>query len=156
MAILSGNVEEASCLEVLSSNQGLSVYLSQRNSKMLRKLFNDEAGFIISAELMIIITLLFCATVVGIAMIRDALVQELGDVSEMIGSFDQSYAVGSLDAPNGTGSHAHCGGGSASTGFGFDDADDQCDCQGVTLGDANTAGTKADPNAPGTLGTAGG
>jgi hypothetical protein len=122
---------------------------------MLRKLFNDEAGFIISAELMIIVTLLFCGTVVGIAMIRDSLVQELGDVSEMIGSFDQSYAVGGLSAPSsGTTFHAVCGGPAA--GFGFNDSDDQCDCKGVTIGDAGAAPTKADPNTAGTLGTAGG
>ena len=124
---------------------------------MLRNLLNDEAGFIISAELMIILTLLFCATVVGIAMIRDALVQELGDVSEMIGSFDQSYAVGSLDAPNGnSGSHAHCGGGAGSQGFGFDDSDDACDCKGVVLGNANSVAGKTDPNTSGTNGTSGG
>ena len=124
---------------------------------MLRNLLNDEAGFIISAELMIILTLLFCATVVGIAMIRDALVQELGDVSEMIGSFDQSYAVGSLDAPNGNSvSHAHCGGGAGSQGFGFDDSDDACDCKGVVLGNANSVAGKTDPNTSGTNGTSGG
>jgi hypothetical protein len=120
---------------------------------MLRKLFNDEAGFVISAELMIILTLLFCATVVGMAMIRDSLVQELGDVSEMIGSFDQSYAIGGISAPNGnSAAHAVCGG----AGYGFNDSDDQCDCTGVTIGDANSVCGKADPNVSGTVGTAGG
>mgnify|MGYP006899563150 CR=1 FL=1 len=123
---------------------------------MLRKLFSDEAGFIISAEIMIIITLVFCGTVVGISMIRDALVQELGDVSEMTDSFEQSYAVGSIDAPTTGGSHAHGGGGPGSAGFGFDDGDAGCTTEGVVLGDADSVCGIPDSNVPGTLGSVGG
>jgi hypothetical protein len=116
---------------------------------MLNKFINDEAGFIISAELMIIITLLFCAAVVGAAMIRDALVQEMGDVAEMIGSLDQSYTVGALSAPFGDGVHASCGGSGNGEANGFQDATDACDCEGVLLSQPNPEDLKQDPNVAG-------
>jgi hypothetical protein len=37
----------------------------------MRKLFNDEAGFVVSAELALIVTLIFTAVVVGVAVARD-------------------------------------------------------------------------------------
>lgn len=59
----------------------------------MRKLFNDEHGFVVSAELMLVITLMFCAAAVGWAAVRDALVNELNDVSHAIGTVSQSYSV---------------------------------------------------------------
>ena len=58
---------------------------------MFRKLLNDENGFIVSAELMLLITLSFCMAAVGWAAVRDALVNELNDVSHAIGAVSQSY-----------------------------------------------------------------
>lgn len=97
---------------------------------MLRKFFNDEAGFIISAELVLILTVLFCGIAVGAVMVRDALVTELGDVSEAIGALNQSYNYRSVTADNSLGqtNHASC------TGSGFVDEQDDCDCVGVSFG----------------------
>ena len=52
----------------------------------MRKLINDENGFIVSAELMLVITLMFCMAAVGWAAVRDALVNELNDVSHAVGA----------------------------------------------------------------------
>ena len=105
---------------------------------MMRNLFNDENGFLISAELVLIFTLVFCAVAVGVSVVRDSLVQELGDVAEAIGALDQSYNYRSISAsidPNGN--HATC------AGSGFNDEEDDCDCRGITL----TATTgKSDPS----------
>jgi hypothetical protein len=57
---------------------------------MIRNLLNDEAGFLVSAELVLVFTLVFCGVAVGMAVVRDSLVQELGDVSEAIGALNQS------------------------------------------------------------------
>ena len=57
---------------------------------MLRNLLNDENGFLISAELVLIFTLVFCAVAVGVSVVRDSLVLELGDFAEAIGALDQS------------------------------------------------------------------
>ena len=109
---------------------------------MLRNLLNDEAGFLVSAELVLIFTLVFCAVAVGTAMVRDSLVAELGDVSEAIGALNQSYNYNSLTADNSTGSldHATC------SGSGFNDEADDCDCKGVTL---STVCGKNDPSLSG-------
>ena len=60
---------------------------------MLRNLLNDENGFLISAELMLVMTLAFCMAAVGWAAVRDALVNELNDVSHAIGAVSQFYRV---------------------------------------------------------------
>ena len=47
---------------------------------MIKQLVHDECGFIISAELMLIITLMFCAAAVGWGAVKDSLANELNDV----------------------------------------------------------------------------
>jgi hypothetical protein len=59
---------------------------------MLRKLWNDDAGFIISAELVLVATILVIGMIVGLVMVRNQVVQELADVALAIGSISQSYA----------------------------------------------------------------
>lgn len=93
-----------------------------------KMLLNDEAGFIISAELMLIITLMFCGAVVGFAAVRDALVNELNDVSHAIGAVSQGYKVSGLEKKRGNhGTHAYA------EGFGFNDNADDCDCNIITI-----------------------
>lgn len=58
---------------------------------MLRKLWNDEAGFIVSAELVLVATLLVIGMIVGLSEIQHAVVQELNDVADAIGNVNQSY-----------------------------------------------------------------
>lgn len=108
---------------------------------MLNRFINDESGFIVSAEIVLIFTLVFCAVAVGIAVVRDALVHELGDVAEAIGALNQSYNVVALQAPidgiDGVEFHAVC------SGSGFNDQADACDCDGIVL---LTVAGKNDPN----------
>ena len=60
-------------------------------------------------------------------MVRDALVGELGDISEAIGALNQSYNFRGIDAEQivCNGHHAQC------SGSGFNDELDDCDCVGV-------------------------
>jgi hypothetical protein len=51
-----------------------------------------QAGFIVSAELVMIATVLVIGMLVGMVAIRDALTAEMGDVAEAIGALDQSYS----------------------------------------------------------------
>jgi hypothetical protein len=95
---------------------------------MIKTLIRDEAGFLISAELVLIFTLMFCGVAVGMGVIRDSLVQELGDVAEAIGALNQSYAFNTLEAPGSaasSGLHVHC------SGSGFADQKDDRDCEGI-------------------------
>jgi Flp pilus assembly pilin Flp len=59
---------------------------------MFRKLWNDEDGFIISAELVLVATIVVIGLVVGLTVLRNQVVQELVDVGQAIGSISQSFA----------------------------------------------------------------
>ena len=113
------------------SNLSLKDSSENRELKMLNRFINDENGFIVSAEIVLIFTLVFCAVAVGIAVVRDALVHELGDVAEAIGALNQSYNFAAIQAPIDGNTdvpfHATC------SGSGFNDREDACDCDGITL-----------------------
>jgi Flp pilus assembly pilin Flp len=95
---------------------------------MLRQLFNDEAGFIVSAELVLIATLVVIGLVVGLSEVQHSIVQELNDVGEAIGKLNQSFAFGGFSAKKG--GHGH---GSFSSGSFFVDTADECDCNQCEL-----------------------
>lgn len=57
----------------------------------MKKQQKKEAGFIVSAELVLIATILVIGLIVGMVAIRDALTAEMHDVAEAIGALDQSY-----------------------------------------------------------------
>jgi hypothetical protein len=59
---------------------------------LVRKLWSDDAGFIVSAELVLVATVLVIGLIVGLASLRNQVVQELVDVGQAIGSMSQSYA----------------------------------------------------------------
>lgn len=59
---------------------------------MLRQLLNDESGVIISAELVLVLTIAVLAMIVGLSEVAVAVNTELNDVSNAIGALDQSYA----------------------------------------------------------------
>ena len=58
-----------------------------------KRLWNDEAGFIVSTELILIATIVVIGLVVGLAAVRDAVTAELSDVAGAINDMDQSYTV---------------------------------------------------------------
>ena len=57
---------------------------------MLKALLNDEAGFIVSAELVLVLTIGVLAMVVGLSEVSVAVNTELNDISNAIGSLNQS------------------------------------------------------------------
>ena len=65
--------------------------------KFLQKLWRDDVGFIISAELVLVATIVVISMVVGLACIRNQVVQELIDVGQAIGNINQSYAYTGID-----------------------------------------------------------
>lgn len=60
---------------------------------LLSRLQHDEAGFVISAELVIISTLLVIGLVVGVSEVANGVNEELEDVGAAVGSMNQTYAV---------------------------------------------------------------
>ena len=51
----------------------------------------DETGFVVSTELMLVGTVLVIGMLVGLVSVRDQVVQEMGDLAEAASDFDQSY-----------------------------------------------------------------
>ncbi|MFO0977132.1 MAG: hypothetical protein U0996_12090 [Planctomycetaceae bacterium] len=90
---------------------------------MLKSLWNDEAGVILSAELVLIGTILVIGMIVGLVELQCAVVAELSDLSSAIGNLDQSYQV------SGMASYKQNGRTKARTyGASYSDFADACDC----------------------------
>lgn len=85
---------------------------------ILTQLSRDEAGFIVSAELVLVATIAVLGMVVGLSEVANNVNQELEDVGSAFSSLDQSF-----DA---CGTRGHKGGKNGSR---FSDASDYCDGQ---------------------------
>lgn len=59
---------------------------------MLRTLWTEESGAVLSAELVLILTIAVLAMIVGLSELAVAVNEELNDVSNAIGNLDQSYS----------------------------------------------------------------
>lgn len=57
---------------------------------MFHQLVNDESGVIISAELVLVLTIAVLAIVVGLSEVAVAVNTELNDISNAIGALDQT------------------------------------------------------------------
>jgi hypothetical protein len=77
--------------------------------RCLKRLWNDEAGFIISAELVLVATVLVIGMIVGLVSLRNQVVQELVDVGQAIGSISQSFAYCGVHGKPGTAWTDGCG-----------------------------------------------
>ena len=93
----------------------------------MRNLWNDESGFIISAELVLVLTIAVLAMVVGLASVSHAINEELVDLSNAFGAVDQTFNVKGMRKPV-----SDCGAEHPDhakvAGFGFNDRLDSCDC----------------------------
>lgn len=59
---------------------------------LMTNLLNDEAGFIVSAEIVMIATLGILALTVGLSEVSSNINKELQDVGRAFGSMNQSYS----------------------------------------------------------------
>lgn len=83
---------------------------------LLSRLWQDQSGAVVSAELVIIATILVLGAIVGLTTVRDQVVQELGDLAAAVASLNQSYSFSGI-----TGHH------SSTAGSIFSDLLDSCD-----------------------------
>ena len=60
--------------------------------KVFHALWQDEAGFIVSAELVMISTILVLGMIVGLSEVAWGVNEELEDVGSAIGSMNQSFS----------------------------------------------------------------
>jgi Flp pilus assembly pilin Flp len=107
------------------------------------KLWQDEAGFIISAELVVIATLLVVGLITGLKCLQAAVVGEMQDVGAAIGALNQSYCF--------TGKHGcwswSCGRSSCTAGSCYTDLQDEVRT-GVELGAIDLGGRAVIPPTP--------
>jgi hypothetical protein len=61
--------------------------------KMFQAILNDESGVIVSAELVLVLTIAVLAMVVGLSEVAVAVNTELNDVSNAFGALNQSYVI---------------------------------------------------------------
>ncbi|MBL8826775.1 MAG: hypothetical protein JNM18_07290 [Planctomycetaceae bacterium] len=87
---------------------------------MIRRLWKEEAGAIVSAEIMLIASILVIGVIVGLKSVRDSVVTELADVAQALANVDQSYSYSGT-----AGHHAFTAGGF------FADLPDFCDQAGA-------------------------
>ena len=106
---------------------------------MLNKLFRDESGVIISAELALVLTIAVLAMVVGLSEVAVAVNTELNDISNAIGSLNQSFGYTGFRGNNAA---AAAKSKSYYAGATFQDSSDDCDtnptCDLVCGADATT------------------
>ncbi len=65
---------------------------------MLNKLWNDEVGAILSAEIVLVGTILVLGMLVGLVELQCSIVDELNDLGEAFGAFNQSYEVAGIQS----------------------------------------------------------
>lgn len=108
-------------------------------TEMLKNLWNDNNGVILSAELVLIGTILVIGMLVGLVELQCAVVAELSDLGDAIGNFDQSYQTSGLV------SYKNQGGIKGRTaGARYNDNADACDCNSVIVCDPSSGGGEKD------------
>ena len=101
---------------------------------MLKTLWNDEAGVILSAELVLVSTILVLGMLVGLVELQCSIVAELSDLSSAFGNLNQSYETSGFGSTKGGGAFK-----SRTYGAAYTDRADTCDC------DANLSIVCTDP-----------
>lgn len=90
--------------------------------RTLNALYNDDAGFVISAELVLVLTIAVLSMIVGLSEVAVAVNTELNDISNAIGSLNQSFAFTGFKGSDSNGKQKSFVAGSF-----FSDKVDDCD-----------------------------
>ncbi|MDA0806414.1 MAG: branched-chain amino acid aminotransferase [Planctomycetota bacterium] len=98
-------------------------------TNIFTKLINDETGFIVSAELILVATIAVLGVVVGLSEIAFGINNELEDVASAFGSVNQSFYVNGL----------HSEGKACTAGSEYNDSHDNCDSQWDIVGSGTLA-----------------
>ncbi len=88
---------------------------------LVNTLINDEAGFIVSAELVLIGSIAILAMIVGLSEVAIGINHELEDVASAFGAMNQSFKA------NGMSGH-----GGQNSGSSHGDQSDFCDGKGIS------------------------
>jgi len=67
----------------------------------MKQLWNDDFGAVVSAEIMLIATVLVIGVIVGLKSVRDSVVSELADVAQAMNVANQSFFFNGMNGMNG-------------------------------------------------------
>ncbi len=95
------------------------------------RLWRDESGFVISSELIFIMTIVVIGLLTGLVTVRDQVITELADVADAVSEVDQSYSFAAITASIGS-----------VAGSTFADAADFCEQTGSGADQNGDAGTQ--------------
>lgn len=98
--------------------------------RLVRALWNDERGFIISAELVLIGTLCVLGLIAGMTLVRDSVAGEFTDIASAMRSLDQSYYYSGFRARKTQG----CGCKAWTAGSCFNQKGEKCEADFFTFG----------------------
>jgi hypothetical protein len=87
---------------------------------MLKRLWADEGGAIISAELVLILTITVIGMIVGLVATRDSVVSQLASVAQGIAAIDASFEFGAVALNGSGGAGTGTPGDAATGGAGYD------------------------------------
>ena len=92
---------------------------------LMKTLWNDEAGVILSAELVLIATILVLGMIVGLVELQCSIIAELSDLGSAFGNLNQSYSISGFSSSKGGGQFK-----ARTFGAAYTDRPDICDCDG--------------------------
>lgn len=95
---------------------------------MIKTLWNDEAGVILSAELVLICTILVLGMIVGLVELEGSIISELSDLSSAFGNLNQSYNYSGYGSSKGNNQFK-----GRVYGARYTDRPDLCDCDDLTI-----------------------
>ena len=63
---------------------------------MMHRMWADDAGFVVAAELTLVAAILVIGLLVGLVSVRDQMIQELGDVAAAVTSLNMGYSFAGI------------------------------------------------------------
>lgn len=124
-----GFVRAIGLLRVLVSVSNVSTRCAMKT--IVVRLWRDESGFVVSSELIFIMTIVVIGLLTGLVTVRDQVITELADVADAVSEVDQSYSFAAITASVGS-----------VAGSTFADAADFCEQTGVGADQNGDAGTQ--------------
>lgn len=105
---------------------------------VLKTLWIDESGVILSAELVLVCTILVLGLLVGMVELQCAIVGELSDLSSAFGNLNQSYSHSGFGSSKGANQFS-----ARTYGAAYADRADTCDCDANLTIVCNDPGEKS-------------
>ena len=102
-------------------------------TNLFAKLWQDDAGVILTAEIVLVATILVIGMIVGLVELQCAVVGELSDLGDAIGNLDQGYVTSGI-----TSFKSRRGIKAQTRGAQYRDGADECDCNQIIVCDLGT------------------